>query len=113
MNRIGRVVDYAQVEFGTREEAGRALGRELAGLDFSDPLVLGVPRGGVPVGYEVAKALGAELDVVVLRKLPIPWNPEAGFGAVSVDGGVVLNEELLAHLRLSEEEVGEIVRRVL
>lgn len=113
MKRIGRVVDWAQVEFGTREEAGRALGRELRGMGFSEPIVLGVPRGGVPVGYEVAKALGADLDVVVLRKLPIPSNPEAGFGAVSVDGGVVLNEELMAHLRLSEEEVEGIVGRVL
>ncbi len=113
MRRIGRIVDCAEVEFRTRKEAGIALGRELREMDFENPIVLGVPRGGVPVGYEVAEALGAELDVVVLRKLPIPGNPEAGFGAVSVDGSVVFNEELLEMLRLEDEAVRGIVGRVL
>jgi len=54
MRRIGRIVDCAEVEFRTRKEAGIALGRELREMDFENPIVLGVPRGGVPVGYEVA-----------------------------------------------------------
>ena len=67
--------------------------------------MLAVPRGGVPVGYHVARALGARLDLVVPRKIQIPWEPEAGFGAVTSDGTVTLNEPLIARLRLPREEV--------
>jgi putative phosphoribosyl transferase len=76
-------------------------------------VVLAVPRGRVPVGYEVAKRLGVPLDVIVPRKLPVPSDPEAGFGAVAPDGTVVLNEALMKYLVLSPEEVGEIVGEVL
>ena len=83
-------------------------------------LVLAIPRGGVPVGYEIARSLDATLDVIVLRKIPIPWNPEAGFGAVTADGTVVLNERMVQGLGMSEEQIrhaaeevrAEIIRRM-
>lgn len=74
--------------------------------------VVAIPRGGVPVGFGVAKALQLPLDVVVPRKLPIPEEPEAGFGAVTADGTVVLNEKLVAMLNLPAKTIDAIVREV-
>lgn len=68
-------------------------------------VVLGVPRGGIPVGAEIARALGAPLDVVVVRKLRSPHNPELGFGAVGPDGHVDLHHDLIRRLGLTEAEV--------
>ncbi|HOQ97423.1 MAG TPA: phosphoribosyltransferase family protein [Anaerolineae bacterium] len=99
--------------FQTREEAGRRLADELlqraAG---AEALVLAVPRGGVPVGLPIALALGAPLDVIVPRKIPIPWEPEAGLGAVTEDGTTVLNEELLPLLGLEPEEIARAAQAV-
>jgi putative phosphoribosyl transferase len=75
-------------------------------------VVLAIPRGGVPVGYEVARRLGAELDVIVPRKIPIPWNTEAGFGAITADGTIVLNERMVQSLGLEEKEIEEIAEEV-
>jgi len=77
-----------------------------------EPIVLGIPRGGVPVGYYLVKGLKARLDTVVVRKLPIPSNPEAGFGAVTLDKTVLLNDELLNQIFLHESEMTGIVNRV-
>jgi len=74
--------------------------------------VVAIPRGGVPVGFGVAKALQLPLDVVVPRKLPIPEEPESGFGAVTADGTVVLNEKLVAMLNLPAKTIDAIVREV-
>jgi putative phosphoribosyl transferase len=73
--------------FSDRRDAGRRLARALQALTFKDPVVLALPRGGVPVGFEVAKALGAPLDVLMVRKIGAPGHEEYGIGAV-VDGGV-------------------------
>lgn len=100
------------VLFLDREEAGRKLAGSYRG-PVDGLVVLGIPRGGIPVGYHLAQELGGEFDVVVARKLPIPHNPEAGFGAVAPDGSLYLNEELLHHLRLSEEQIRAIASRVL
>lgn len=74
-----------------RRDAGRQLRRRLQSLRGADIVVLGLPRGGVPVAVEVARALGAPLDVIVVRKLGVPYQPELAFGArlgsVAVDGG--------------------------
>ena len=70
-----------------------------------DAYVLAIPAGGVQVAVKVAEGLGVHLDVVVTRKLHIPWNREAGFGAVSWDGLIFLNEPLVASLRLTREEI--------
>jgi putative phosphoribosyl transferase len=75
--------------------------------------VLGIPRGGVPVGWEISKVLGCPLDVVVPRKLPVPWSPEMGFGAILPDGTRVLNEELMPGLGISEAEIEAISDEVL
>jgi len=73
--------------------------------------LLAIPAGGVPVGYAVATRLSIPLDVVIVRKIQIPWNPEAGFGAIAWDGTVVLNEALVAQLGLSTELVWRCVSR--
>jgi putative phosphoribosyl transferase len=105
------------VIFKTRTEAGEKLAREVIKLKPASPIVLGIPRGGVPVGEPVARALGCALDVVVLRKIPIPWSPEAGYGAVTLDRTVVLNEKMLSHIRLGSAEIeagiSEVYREVL
>jgi putative phosphoribosyl transferase len=95
--------------FKDRDDAGRMLGEALRARPWARedgrPVVLAIPRGGVPVGYHVARALDAGLDLVVPRKIPIPWEPEAGFGAVTSDGTVTLNEPLVSRLRLSRDDV--------
>lgn len=82
--------------FANRRDAGRALARAMETMTFVDPVVLALPRGGVPVGFEVAKALGAPLDVLMVRKIGAPGHEEYGIGAV-VDGGahqVVIDEAM-------------------
>jgi predicted phosphoribosyltransferase len=100
--------------FRDRTEAGRLLAERLrhyAGHD--DVIVLALPRGGVPVGYEVAKALGAPLDVFVVRKLGVPGHEELAMGAVATGGLLVLDEHLVQVLGLPEEEVRRVIEREL
>ena len=92
--------------FRDRREAGRVLAQDLAryrGRD--DLLVLGLARGGVPVGWEVASFLRAPLDVCLVRKLGVPHWPELAMGAVATGGGVVLNDDLLRSLGISDDQV--------
>ncbi|HRQ63823.1 MAG TPA: phosphoribosyltransferase family protein, partial [Xanthomonadaceae bacterium] len=82
--------------FEDREDAGRRLASSLMHHARTPGLlVLGLPRGGVPVAAEVARALGAELDVLVVRKLGLPWQPELAMGAIASGGAQVLNSEVL------------------
>ena len=76
--------------FKDRRDAGERLARALADYKDRDAVVLAIPRGGAEVGYQVAKALGADFSLVVVRKLPFPDNPEAGFGAIAEDGSMVI-----------------------
>jgi putative phosphoribosyl transferase len=101
------------VLFRDRRGAGRRLGQRLLPYRERDPIVLAIPRGGVPVGYEVSGALGCPLDVIVPRKLPIPWSPEAGFGAIMPDATRVVNERMVRQLGLSADEIVEIAQEVL
>ena len=97
--------------FRDRREAGRRLAERLSGLRASSPLVLGLPRGGVPVAFEVAKALGAPLDVLVVRKLGVPFQPELGMGAVGEDGVRVLNPDVLRQAGVTETQLVEVEAR--
>jgi putative phosphoribosyl transferase len=109
-----------RTRFATRFDAGRRLGARLAErYAAADPVVLGLPRGGVPVAAEVAAALGTRADVFVVRKLGVPWQPELAFGAVASGGARVLNADVVgaAHLdeatidRLTEAAAAEVLRR--
>lgn len=98
--------------FLDRREAGRVLAADLSpyrGRD--DVVVLALPRGGVPVGWEVAHELGAPLDVFVVRKLGVPQWPELAMGAISSGGGVVVNERLVARLDISDEDMRRAIER--
>ncbi|MFQ5342654.1 MAG: phosphoribosyltransferase [Anaerolineae bacterium] len=92
--------------FADRREAGQQLGERLKELDLEgDVLVLALPRGGVPVGYEVAQALHVPLDVFVTRKIGAPENPEFAIGAVASDGTSILDEEVIEQLGIPDEYV--------
>jgi putative phosphoribosyl transferase len=93
--------------FPNREDAGRRLAAELQPYAAEHPIVLALPRGGVPVGYEIARALHAPLDVWVVRKIGVPWHPELGVGAVAEGGYVHLNQDILVHIGLSKKELAE------
>ena len=94
--------------FRDRREAGQMLAERLTGYRDRSPIVLGLPRGGVVVAYEVARALGAPLDVIVTRKLGAPHNPEFGFGAVGPGGVRVVDPHTVRMLGLAEDEIEEI-----
>ena len=106
--------------FANRTDAGRRLANELQQYAHrSDVIVLALPRGGVPIGYEVAKALGAPLDVFVVRKIGLPWQEELAMGAVASGGVRVFDRNLIrvAHVsdadveRIANEEERELERR--
>jgi putative phosphoribosyl transferase len=95
--------------FRDRHAAGRLLAEKLgAYANRPDVVVLALPRGGVPVGYEVARALGAPLDVFVVRKLGLPWNEELAMGAIASGGVRVLDPELIRFARVTEDDVQRI-----
>jgi putative phosphoribosyl transferase len=96
------------VPFVDRVDAGRRLAERLRHLRGEDVVVLGLPRGGVPVAAEVARALDASLDVIVVRKLGVPSRPELAMGAVGEDGVLVVNERVV---HASEVEFAEVERR--
>ena len=102
---------YADPPFEDRRDAGRRLAQRLLGYRDERPVVFALPRGGVPVGYEVARALGAPLDVLVARKLGAPDQPEFGIGAVAPGGVRVLNADVVRRLGIPEEYVEEVTRR--
>jgi putative phosphoribosyl transferase len=100
--------------FRDRKEAGLQLGKRLRGLRLGKELfVLGLPRGGVPVALEVATALDAPLDVIVVRKLGARFNPELALGAVAFGGVTVYNEALLRDLGISEDDLEDTRSREL
>jgi len=103
-----------QYVFKDRNHAGKVLGTMLSPEygKAKDLLVLGIPSGGVPVALELRDSLNCPMDLLLVRKLQIPGNPEAGFGAMTMDGTLFLNEPLLAELRLSREQVEEQKRKV-
>lgn len=97
--------------FDDRHDAGRRLADRLSDLDLPDPVVLALPRGGVPVGFEVARGLNADLEVLVARKIGAPFQPELGVGAVAEGGEPVLDTDTLQRLGLSERELQDTIAR--
>ena len=98
--------------FRNRDEAGRRLAKGLEAFRETDAVILAIPRGGVPVAAATAHRLRLQWSVIVARKLPVPWNPEAGFGAVTADGSVVLNEAMAHGMQLRSKQIDEVASEV-
>ncbi len=97
-----------------RIQAGQVLtGLLLERFEGQEAIVLAIPRGGVQVAYPIALRLRAVLDLVIPRKLPVPHNIEAGFGAITADGSRVLNDDMIIYLGLTDDQIDEISTRVL
>ncbi len=99
------------IVFADRVHAGRELAARLERFRGQPAVILGLPRGGVPVAYEVASALDLPLDVIVVRKLGVPYQPELAMGAIGEDGARFLNDELIRRARISEAEIDSVERR--
>jgi putative phosphoribosyl transferase len=97
--------------FHDRRSAGELLGIEVANLELDMPVVLGLPRGGVPVAAKVAAAIHAPLDVIVVRKLGVPDQPELAMGAIGENGVIIVNDEVLGATRVDESEFAHVERR--
>ncbi|MEU7054155.1 phosphoribosyltransferase family protein [Streptomyces eurythermus] len=99
------------MRFANRPEAGRLLGQRLEYLRGQDVVVLGLPRGGVPVAAAVAEALDAPLDVLLVRKLGVPYQPELGMGAIGEDGVRVINQEVLRTTGVGPDDLAAVEER--
>ena len=97
--------------FSDRHEAGKRLAPLVARFAGKDAIVLGLPRGGVPVAYEVARALGAPLDVLIVRKIGAPFQPELGVGAICEGGTRFVDQSMCAALGITSDEIDEIAAR--
>jgi predicted phosphoribosyltransferase len=97
--------------FEDRKEAGLLLSDKLKEYKNTDTIILAIPSGGVPVAAEVVDKLKLPFDLIVVRKIQIPYNLEAGFGAMDPDGEVVLNRELLDRLILTDEEIDRQIKK--
>ncbi len=99
--------------FEDREEAGKLLAGTLKEKIHPDdrPIILAIPRGGVPVAYQLSKELKIPMSIVVVRKLGLPWNEEAGFGAIDSDGETYLDPELVNYAKLDAETIRSIAER--
>ena len=112
---MAKVIDIEEYRektkiFRDREHAGTLLAEKL--IEYhgdSSTNVIAIPAGGVPVASKISQKLDLLLDLAVTRKLHVPWNPEAGFGAVTTDGTVLINEPLLNRLNLSEKEIQDSI----
>ncbi len=91
------------IKFKNRKQAGQKLAQKLKEFKKENLLVLAIPNGGVPVGLEIAKKMKADFDVLIVRKIQLPWNTEAGFGALAPDNSQILNEEMILEFGLSQE----------
>jgi putative phosphoribosyl transferase len=103
--------EVVHMSFANRVEAGRRLAARLEHLRGQSVVVLGLPRGGVPVAWEVARALHAPLDVIVVRKLGVPFQPELGMGAIGEDGVRVINREIVRAAGVTDAELADVEAR--
>jgi putative phosphoribosyl transferase len=99
------------MRFHDRDDAGRRVAARVRELDLDDPVVLGLPRGGVPVAAQVARAIGAPLDVILVRKLGVPAQPELAMGALGEEGVRVLDHDLLTRAHVRDEQLADVERR--
>jgi predicted phosphoribosyltransferase len=111
-----RVIDLPELRdrngvFRDRVHAGKILASMLEKHAKSEALVLAIPAGGVPVAAVLSEQLSLAMDVAVVSKITLPWNTEAGYGAVAFDGTVRLNNDLVARIGLSEEEIREGIEK--
>lgn len=114
--RAAEIHDLARLRgqlhvFDDRTDAGQTLADMLSAYSQTEALVLAIPAGGVPVAAALAQRLKLALDVAVVSKVTLPWDPEAGYGAVAFDGTVVLNTELVLQLGFSEQQVQQGIAR--
>src|SRR4030043_1505535 len=100
----------AEPIFENRYDAGRKLAEKLMEYNNKAAVVLGIPNGGVAVALGVALAIGADFDLVISRKIPLPLSPEGGFGSVTDDGTIILNEDAVKKARSEERRVGKECR---
>lgn len=101
-------------KFFDRREAGKVLAEQLrVYAKKKDVIVLALPRGGVPVAYEIAKALSAPLDVFIVRKLGVPGYEELAMGAIASGGTVVFNDEILSHLNVPQSSIDRVIQSEL
>lgn len=99
------------IKFYDRAEAGWKLGQELLKYKADKPLILALPRGGVPIGIEIAKTLNAPLNVIVVRKLGAPGQNELGIGAIAEGGVKILDNKTIALLNISKDKLQEIINQ--
>ena len=102
----------AEPIFENRYDAGRKLAEKLTEYNNKVAVVLGIPNGGVAVALGVALAIGADFDLVISRKIPLPLSPEGGFGSVTDDGTIILNEEIVKKTGLSQQQINYQVSQV-
>src|SRR5215472_13361589 len=99
------------MRFTDRTDAGQRLASRLSHLRGDDVVVLGLPRGGVPVAFEVAMALHAPLDVIMVRKLGVPYQPELAMGAIGEGGVRVSNDDVIRRAAVTEQEIALVEER--
>lgn len=104
---------YRERVFADRSDAGSQLAEMLRQSTGRGALVLAIPSGGVPVGLEIAQGLGLDYDLLLVRKVQIPWNTEAGFAAVNMDADLIINEHLLSMLNLTSHQVQDQVKKTM
>lgn len=98
-------------KFFDRQQAGKILAKYLKKYtDKSDVIVLALPRGGVPVAYEIAKTISAPLDVYIVRKLGVPGQEEFAMGAIAMDGTILLNQEIVQDLGISKTAIADVIK---
>ena len=110
INMKSHIIDLPELReqthvFQDRTHAGQVLARMLAADDKQAVMILAIPAGGVPVGVVVAEKTGLDFDVAVVSKITLPWNTEAGYGAVAFDGTVKLNKDMVQRVNLTSEDV--------
>jgi len=98
--------------FENRYDAGKKLSEKMGEFKNQPAVVLAIPNGGIPVAHYVALELGAAMDIIISRKIPIPLAPEGGFGAVTDDGTVILNHDVLKRINLNEAQINYQVNQV-